>query len=702
MIEDKRSMIDRHEGSRYHRALAPMPDHLRGLNAEQLQAVRCIEGPLLVLAGAGTGKTRVVTCRIAEIVARGTPADRICGVTFTNKAAAEMKARAGKMLRGDTLPVVSTFHSLGARILREHGAKIGVGRDFTIADSADQVELVADAVRDLGLMAVVRAEIAHARISRWKTDATSAKEALRAATDGFEESLACVYERYEDELRRRNLLDFDDLIVRTLELLGQKEVLAALRERFRYLLVDEYQDTNDAQYELMRKLAGDACNVCVVGDDDQSIYGWRGADPARILRFQRDFPKAKVVTLTRNYRSTQTILDAANRLIGHNQARRKKELVAATPGSDPITLFISPDEKDEMHFVGDGVKRLLSQGVAPADVAVLFRTNRQCRPLEVAMRTREIRYRVVGTFSFFDRREVRDLLAFGRAALNPSDDPALVRIFNLPPRGLGSASLEALRKRAAAARQNLRPAAEAILAVEDGETPDRMREGLRDLLDALGALASGAGSGVASAYESLIARIRYAEHLGKDVTEPLELAARQATVADFVEMARDYDRRGGEKSLRGFIQSLALQEEDRKEDERPAVSLLTIHAAKGLEFEHVFVTGIEEGILPHKKSGPGAVDDDEAADDGGAGIEEERRLFYVAITRAKRRLSLSHAKARLRFGQEVHATPSRFLREMGTDGVVVQDGCSREPASPEFRKRAMQELAARFPPKEPR
>jgi DNA helicase-2/ATP-dependent DNA helicase PcrA len=691
-----------------------MADHLRGLNEEQREAVRCIDGPLLVLAGAGTGKTRVVTCRIAEIVARGTPADRICAVTFTNKAAAEMKSRVAALLpKRDAGPAVSTFHSLGARILREWGAKIGVGRDFTIADSADQLDLVADAVRDLGLMAVMRANVAHARIGRWKTDATSPKAALRGASDGFEENLAIVYDRYEQELRRRDLLDFDDLIVRTLGLLEEHDDVAKkLHARFRHLLVDEYQDTNDAQYALMRKLLGPENNVCVVGDDDQSIYGWRGADAGRILRFQKDFRKAKVVTLTRNYRSTQVILDAANRLIGHNSERRKKALVAATPGSDAITLFIAPDEKDETHFVGDGVQRALAAGAAPVQIAVLFRTNRQCRPLEVAMRSRAIRYRVVGTFSFFDRREVRDLIAFGRAALNAADDSAFIRIFNLPPRGLGAASLDLLRKQAAAARSNLRPAAEAALA-DGGEAPDRMREGLRELLDVLGGLASQAETGVAAAYEALVARVRYGDHLGKDAPEPLDLAARIATVKDFIEMARDFDARGREKGLRGFLQSLALQEEDQKEDERPAVSLLTIHAAKGLEFEHVFLTGVEEGMLPHKKSAPGAWEDEEPADsgspnsrqrgsgerDGGAAIEEERRLFYVAITRAKRKLALSHAQTRVRFGQEVRSTPSRFLAEMGTEGVIVQDGCSKEPATKEFRTRALAELAARFPPK---
>jgi superfamily I DNA/RNA helicase len=676
-----------------------MPDHLRGLNEEQREAVRCIEGPLLVLAGAGTGKTRVVTCRIAEIVARGTPADAICAVTFTNKAAAEMKARVAALLpRGGTPPAVSTFHSLGARILRESGRKIGIDPDFTIADSSDQVDLVADAVRDLGLMAVMRANDAHQRISRWKTAAKTPREALRRATDAFEESFATVYGRYEEELRRRNLIDFDDLIVRTLELLREHaDVAKSLQDRFRYLLVDEYQDTNDAQYDLMRRLAGDRCNVCVVGDDDQSIYGWRGADPGRILRFQHDFRKARVVTLTRNYRSTQTILDAANRLIGHNEARRKKELSSEIADAGPITVFIAPDERDEMGFVGGGVQRLIGQGAAPAQIAVLFRTNRQCRPLEVALRQRGIRYRVMGTFSFFDRREVRDLLAYGRAAVNASDDSAFIRIMNLPARGLGAASLDLLRKRAAEGRQNLRPAAELLLA-GGAAVPDRMREGLRDLGGALADLAAQAEKGgVAGALEALIERIRYRDHLAKDTPDPLELATRQNTVQDLVDVARDFDARSKEKGLRAFLQGLALQEQDRDEDDdRHAVSLLTIHAAKGLEFDHVFIAGVEEGMLPHKKT-TGEEEEDVAAAD--AGIEEERRLFYVALTRAKRVLLLSWSKTRVRWGQEMPSTPSRFLTEMGTAGVVVQDGCSKEPASPEFRKRALLELAARFPAK---
>jgi DNA helicase II / ATP-dependent DNA helicase PcrA len=493
-----------------------MADHLRGLNDEQLAAVRCTEGPLLVLAGAGTGKTRVVTARIAEIARQGTPADRICGVTFTNKAAAEMKSRVAATLKRSKgpLPCVSTFHSLGARILREFGARIGVGRKFTIADGSDQVDLVANAVRDLGLMAVMRANVAHSRISRWKTDATSPKAALRSATDTFEEQVACVYERYEKELRQRDLLDFDDLIVRTLELLkAHADVAATLQDRFRYLLVDEYQDTNDAQYELMCSLAGPTRNVCVVGDDDQSIYGWRGADPERILRFQKDFKSAKVVTLTRNYRSTQVILDAANRVIAKNQARRKKELRATIAPAGPIRLFIAPDERDEMYFVGSGVEQLVGGGVAPVQIAVLFRTNRQCRPLEVAMRSRGIRYRVVGAFSFFDRREVRDLLAYGRVAANPADDSAFLRILNLPPRGLGAAAVDLLRKRAGELRKNLQPAARAML--EDRALPDRMREGLRDLFDTLAPLSAVEDEGsVGSAIERLVERIRYGDRFG--------------------------------------------------------------------------------------------------------------------------------------------------------------------------------------------
>lgn len=679
-----------------------MTEHLRGLNDEQMAAVRCVEGPLLVLAGAGTGKTRVVTARIAEIARRGTSPDRICGVTFTNKAAAEMKARVAATLktkRGPQ-PLVSTFHSLGARILREFGSRIGVHRKFTIADSSDQVDLVADAVRDLGLMAVMRANVAHARISRWKTDATTPKAALRAASDAFEEQLACVYERYEQELRRRELLDFDDLIVRTLDLLASHDdVSAALQDRFRYLLVDEYQDTNDAQYEMMCKLAGPARNVCVVGDDDQSIYGWRGADPKRILRFQKDFANARVVMLTRNYRSTQIILDAANRVIANNRERKKKELRATIPPAGPITLFIAPDEREEMHFIGGGVEQLLGKGTKPTDVAVLFRTNRQCRPLEMALRSRGIRYRVVGTFSFFDRREVRDLLAYGRAATNPSDDSAFVRILNLPPRGLGAASLDLLRKRAGETRKNLRPTAEAIL--EDGAgVADRMREGLRDLIGTLRDLASVEEKGsVGGAFEALVARIKYGDHVGKETTEPLELAMRIGTIKDLVDMARDFDARAPEKGLLSFLQSLALQEQDKDEDERPAVSLYTIHAAKGLEFDHVYVAGVEEGILPHKKTIGGDGEDDTGEDDGA--IEEERRLFYVALTRAKRGLSLSHAKSRVRYGKEFPASPSRFLAEMGTQGVVIQDGTSREPATPEFRRRAMEALAARFKPKAP-
>ncbi|HYC76513.1 MAG TPA: UvrD-helicase domain-containing protein [Planctomycetota bacterium] len=675
--------------------------HLQGLNPPQAEAVRTLEGPLLVLAGAGTGKTRVVTCRIAEIVARGTRPQAVCAVTFTNKAAKEMRERALKMLRRseDDAPTVCTFHSLGVRLLREFGPKIGVPRGFAIADDADQGEILADALRDHGVgRDQCRPKDARWKVSGWKNGGLSPDDVLERANDPLAEKLAWAYRRYEEELERRNLVDFDDLILKPLRLLeARPEVAEELHGRFRYLLVDEYQDTNEVQYRLVRLIAGPRRNVCVVGDDDQSIYGWRGAEPDRILAFARDFPGAKTVVLDQNYRSTGAILDAANKVIGNNRARKEKRLWSALGAGDPIALYVAADDKDEMDEVGRVVNRLIrATGVAPQDVAILFRANSQCRPLEQTLRARQIPYRVVGTRSFFDRREVRDLLAYARLAANPKDDGAWIRVANTPARGIGKSSVDKLKQRAGETRRPLRTAAVELRA----EFAPKAQEGFANLESALVALVDDAArGGVAAALAALVDRIQYRDHVRMDTTDALELTARLGAVDDLVSVARDFEAKASDRGLDAFLESLALREDDRYDSdrERAEVSLLTMHAAKGLEFPHVYIVGCEEGIIPHKNSvaEPGDDEDDAPVDRADRGLEEERRLFYVALTRARKKLYLSYAAKRVKWGKELTPTRSRFLDEIG-DGFEIVDATSDTPASKEFGKGMFADMMARF------
>ncbi len=677
--------------------------HLEGLNPQQLAAVRATEGPLLVLAGAGTGKTRVVTCRIAEIIAKGTTPQAILAVTFTNKAAAEMRDRAMTLLgikKKDQAPVVSTFHSLGVRILREFGERIGVPKNFSIADDADQQEIVTDALRELGVgRDQLQPKEGRWRISGWKNKALTTDQALEAAVLPVDEKLAWAYVRYEEEVARRGLVDFDDLILKPLRLLEQDdEVGAELRQRFRYLLVDEYQDTNAVQYGLVKAIAGARANVCVVGDDDQSIYGWRGAEPDRILAFAQDFRGARTVVLDQNYRSTNIILNAANRVIGQNRQRKEKRLWSALGQGDPIRLYVATDDKDEVAEMGRTVLRLVkTSGVPAEDVAVLFRANSQCRALEQALRERAIPYKVMGTRSFFDRREIRDLLAFCRVAVNPKDDGAWLRIANTPPRGVGKTSIDKLKAVAGAAKKPLRAAARE----ERGSFQNKVIEGFDDLeRNFLAVIDDAAREGTAAALEKLVVRIQYRDFLRIDGKDAMELVARLGAVTDLIKVAKEFEEKASDRSLPAFLESLALREEDRHEgkDEKNEVSLLTMHAAKGLEFPYVMIVGCEEGVLPHKNSIAEPSEDDEDAPVDGAekGLEEERRLFYVGVTRARRKLFLSYASKRVRYGKEEKRVRSRFLDEMGDEGVEIVDATSDAPATQEFGRAMLADLKARF------
>ena len=631
---------------------------LAGLNPAQREAVLATEGPLLVLAGAGTGKTRVITTRIAHLLARGVDPAAILAVTFTNKAAGEMRERlqalAGANARGVT---VGTFHAFCARALREHGHALGLSPRYTICDSSDQLATVKQAMRELRLHeTTMHPGAVLARISLAKNRLLTPEAVRAAAADGRDELVGSVFERYRAALARTRALDFDDLLLETLRLLREHEAVREhYRKRYRYLLVDEYQDTNEPQYEIVRLIGAARRNVCVVGDDDQSIYGWRGADVKKILGFERDFPGGARVRLEINYRSTQPVLDAANAVIRHNAARHEKQLRSARGAGEPVRVRFAKDETQEAQLAVADMRQLLRlEEARPADFAVLCRTQVQFRPFEAELRANGLPYVVVGGMSFFDRKEVRDVVAFLKLALNPHDETALLRVINVPARGVGKASLDRVL---AFATEHGIPASQAFERASeiDGLAP-QAAEGygaLRAIVDASGL--ADAGRDLVVRLERFLDRLGYQEEVRRLYSDPMTREARWAGVVEVLNFAENHVRRAAEPSLHGFLEELALSSGDEASEEpKPrgdAVTLMTLHAAKGLEFPHVFLVGMEEGLLPHAR----------AVAEGG--IEEERRLAYVGITRAMTTLTLSAAQERAKYGKRAASAPSRFLFE---------------------------------------
>lgn len=676
------------------------PKHLRGLNPPQREAVERTAGPLLVLAGAGTGKTRVVTTRIVQILHKGVPPSAICAVTFTNKAAREMRERVMGLLPGHDIRamVVSTFHSLGLRILREFGQEIGGGKEATVADESDQSSILEDALREGGISRkAMHPKDAKWRISEWKNEGIDPEVVLERSHDPADALLAHVWMRYDEELRRRRLLDFDDLILMPLHLLrDDASARAALQDRWRYVMVDEYQDTNGCQFQFVRYLAGERNNLCVVGDDDQSIYGWRGADADRILRFTRDVPDAHVVTLEQNYRSTNQILEASHRLIENNLSRRPKKLWSALGEGEQVRLYVASDEKDEIDHLMSRLQMLDASGgeFSWNDCAILFRANSQCRPLETALRGREFPYRVVGTRSFFDRREVRDLLCFLRLARNPKDDSAFLRVANVPPRGIGKGSVDRASVAAAERRSSLYETIHEHPEVVSGPA-QRGFEALHSALDTLRRAES-----FGEAFETFVEQIQYRDHLRQAIEDPLELDARLGIVAELIETASEPGPDGERRDLGSFLDALALREdkqskrEGKGNQEEEAITLITMHAAKGLEFPYVWIIGLEDGIVPHARSVAEAAA--EGPGDDLTALEEERRLLYVGMTRAQRRLTLSYCSERVRFGKPMPTKPSRFLDEIDQETLEVMSALDETPADEESGKAWIQQMRSKF------
>ena len=628
---------------------------LDGLNDQQREAVLTTDGPVLILAGAGSGKTRVITRRIAYLVReKGVPSDAILAVTFTNKAAAEMKARTEALLPGAPLRSwVSTFHSLCVRLLRREAKAAGLSPDFVIYDEDDQMQAVRAALKALDLPEKVNPP--RRLLSRISARKNSGRDPEEVEDDSVAaQTLARVSERYRETLRAANAVDFDDLLLRAAAMLAENEtVRESYRRRFRYVMVDEYQDTNRTQYELIRHLVGPQGNVTVVGDEDQSIYSWRGADIQNILDFEHDFPGARVLRLEENYRSSQGILDAASALVAHNEKRKGKTLRAVKAAGEPVRLHQAGDEYQEAQWVVSRISSLRSRGRA----AVLFRMNAQSRLLEEALLRHGMPYIVVGGVGFYERKEVKDLLSYLRVVRNPADPIALRRVLNVPARGIGSRTVEEIDRVASERRISSWDA----LAVVEGEAllPGRATLPLRRFRDMIERLR---GEAEGLAIKDLLSRILevtgYSAALAQEDTQ--ESQDRLENLAELLSAAADYETRDEAPTLAGFLDQVSLlSDTDQIRDDAP-VTLMTLHSAKGLEFESVFLVGLEEGLSPHTRS----LSKPEA-------LEEERRLLYVGMTRAMERLHLSWASSRQVFGQRRVSEPSRFLTEVPRERLEV-------------------------------
>ncbi|HJR09349.1 MAG TPA: UvrD-helicase domain-containing protein [Pyrinomonadaceae bacterium] len=650
-------------------------DFLSGLNEQQRIAVTTTEGPLLILAGAGSGKTRVIVHRIAYIIAeRNVAPYHILAVTFTNKAAGEMRERVEKLLSGQRLPsapLISTFHSLCVRILRRDIEKLEEGhtRSFTIYDQDDSTRIVKAAIKDLGLDSdrlgarQVQSAISHAKNSGTDADSYAARVEYG---DEKRAAIARVYRLYEERLVNNNALDFDDLLIKAVRLLRKnKEVRDYYNDKFRYILVDEYQDTNSLQFALIRFLTERQQNVCVVGDEDQSIYKWRGADISNILNFEQHYPDAKAIRLEQNYRSTQNILDTAGAVVKLNTERKGKTLWTSNPAGERIRYYQALDAEGEARFVAAKVEEH-RRADSSIRAAVLYRTNAQSRVFEEAMRRAGIAYNIVGGFSFYERAEVRDIISYLKLAMNLHDSIALMRVINTPPRGLGKQTLDELSRRAKDYGVSLW---ETLAIVTDPTQTTsgfaaRASSSLKNFQRIITNLVSVAQREPASeVVKAAILDSGYADALKTENTEEAE--GRLENLQELVNAAVDYDKEEG-GGLRDFIDAAALVSDTDQYKRDAPVTLMTVHSAKGLEFPLVFIVGLEDGLFPHSRS---ATDRAE--------MEEERRLCYVAITRAERFLYVTHAMKRRVYGEELASEPSQFLNEMPFD--LLED-LSRGPS----------------------
>ncbi len=644
------------------------PASLKDLNASQLDAAVTLEGPLLVLAGAGTGKTRVITYRMAELIRNGVEPSRILSVTFTNKAAKEMAERMSHFLgrRPSSRPMISTFHSLCVKILRDEIEALGYPKKFVIYDRGDQESAARRALRDIKVneTSLSPADLL-SQISRWKMVGVLPELATEYSDDDKAFLAASGYRRYQLSLRASGAVDFDDLLLLTAQLFDQfPEVLARQQARFEQVQIDEYQDTNEMQFQIVAALVKPHHNICVVGDDDQSIYGWRGAEVKHILNFQQHFPGAKIVRLQDNYRCTTEIIRLANQLVKHNQGRHDKTLVAHKEGPTPAIKPYS-DEQTEAEGVVRDINYLIKElKVPPQGIAILFRTNEQPRIFETELRRVRVPYQLVGGQSFFDRKEVRDVMAYLKVLSNPADEVSLLRIINTPVRGIGEASIEKLLARAVKAGRKIWDVIpDAVAEKEISPKTAKAIESFRNLLTDFQKRFETPGTSLSETLQSLLHDIDYEGEIEKQYKAADQQLARSAVLDECITALREYEKRSEKPDLGDFLEQSSLNGNDREfgEDdsfEQPSIKLMTLHSAKGLEFPHVYLVGLEEGLLPHKRSITDELESNPSA------IEEERRLAYVGITRAKDVLTISYAETRMKWGKRYKTKPSRFLKEM--------------------------------------
>ncbi len=634
-------------------AVAPPEQYLADLNPAQREAVLATEGPLLVIAGAGSGKTRVLTYRVAHLInAVGAQPNEILAITFTNKAAGEMRERLDRLMgaRGRGLWIL-TFHACCGRILRREAQRLGYRSNFTIYDQADQIRLTKQCLEELerdpkrftprGI---------HSQISNAKNRLVSPQDYAGRVQSFYDQTVADVYGLYQRRLFASNAVDFDDLLMLTVDVLERfPEARKKWENAFRYVLVDEYQDTNHAQYRLMQLLAAKHGNLCAVGDPDQSIYGWRGAEINNILDFERDFPGTRTIALEQNYRSTNAVLSAANAVIANNRERKEKELWSELGEGEPVRVVEVEDEHAEARFVAAGIAGLVEQGCSGDEVAVFYRTNAQSRVLEDVLVRQGVAYQVIGGPRFYERAEVKDLIAYLQAIDNPYDAVSLQRIANRPRRGIGDSSLARLQTWADAQGRSLWEATEFAEEAGVGAAPQKAVASFRTVMQSLqsGALELP----VSELVERVLEQSGYLDALEAERT--IEAEGRVENLQELVGVAREYQETADEPSLSHFLQEISLySDQDAIRGQESLVTLMTIHNAKGLEFRAVYLIGMEEGIFPHSRS----IEEQ--------GIEEERRLCYVAMTRAQEHLTLTHASSRSLWGNRGYNLPSRFIDEL--------------------------------------
>jgi DNA helicase-2/ATP-dependent DNA helicase PcrA len=646
---------------------------LNALNKEQRIAAETLSGAVLILAGAGSGKTRAITYRIANLLTHGVPASEILAITFTNKAAREMRERVDSLAGSSAKSAwILTFHACCARMLRQDIDKLGYKRQFTIYDEDDTGAVIKDILkrRNLDDKLFPPKEI-RAAISDAKNKTLSPSELLESvAGDKRKETIADIYKEYEKRLISSNALDFDDLLLRTLELLMQHPpVLQYYRNKFKYIHVDEYQDTNHAQYLFVKLLAAEHGNLCVVGDDDQSIYSWRGADITNILDFEKDFPNCKVIKLERNYRSTASILDAANQIIAHNSSRKDKTLWTEREDGDKVTLFRASDERAEAAWVCDRMQTLKSTGVPYGRIACLYRVNAQSRVLEEMLVRAGIPYRVFGGLKFYDRREVRDIIAYLRVLINPADDVSLRRIINTPRRSIGEATVSELARDASLNNYPIFTSLSEPHEALSSRAKKSIAEFSAQLNEAIATVDTlPLNDAVAYVIDKFELRALYEKGDSEDAHDRL------ANIDEFVGAVNEYAKMIDGATLEGYLENIALvTDTDTMQDEQKVVTLMTLHSAKGLEFGNVFLIGLEQGLFPSMRS----IHDPSR-------LEEERRLCYVGFTRAMDRLYISYAQQRTMYNQTQHNTPSQFLSEIPErlleDAVTVRNAPLSNPA----------------------